>query len=129
MEILPAIRLESSVQDRAGVFCAIELFHDRRIDFEVALTATGRDDHVGRGEQLGPVGDTGVIQRQAGSIDAEVLPGTHLALIAALRDLLVDIDLNHSMHGVGGLAFGVDRRLWNPAGGQLRPVSFGTLAQ
>ncbi len=57
---------------------------DRAVDRFVALSAASRDDHVhGRAKGLVTL-HAGVFERQSGGVDAEPLPGFHLALVTLL---------------------------------------------
>ena len=66
-----------------------------------------------RAEQLGVALDAGVREREPGRIGADPLPRLHLALVALLRDLLVEIERRERMDEIGreGLGIDLDRRL------------------
>ena len=82
--------------------------HDGAVDGDVALTAAGRDDHVGAAEDFGIALDAGGVEREACGVGADALPRLHLALIALLRDLLVEIQRRERMDDVGRKGFRVD---------------------
>ena len=75
------------------------------------------------------VGYTRVIQRQAGSVCAQVLPLTHLALVATLGDLGGYVEINDRINRVGCVALNVDGGLRCFAGCQLRPMGFQSFTQ
>src|ERR1700749_1391266 len=103
--ILPASRFESWARNSVGrksfirrslrkpgaelLFssaCMIEV-----VDREIAFPAPACDDHVGLRQDFLVALDARRIQRQPGRIGADALPGLHLALVALLRDLGVEI--------------------------------------
>src|SRR5664280_3012460 len=62
------------------------------------IVAAGGDDHVHTREDVGFAFEAGGIEREAGGVSADALPTLHLALIALLRDLHVEIDRSQPMH-------------------------------
>ena len=121
IEMLPASRLESCARNsvgrrslisrslrKASGFAALrQAGQDRGVDRDVALAAAGGDDHVGAREHVGVALDAGGVEREPGGIGADALPRLHLALIALLRDLLVEIERRERMHDVGREGRGV----------------------
>ena len=140
IEILPASRLESCARNKVGRrslisrslrkaagFCALRhAAQDRAVDGKVALAAAGGDDHVHVRENVGLAFDAGRIERKAGGIGADALPGLHLALIALLRDLRVEIDRRQRMHDERREGRGVGARLRLH---QLLPMRLGPFAK
>ncbi len=104
-------RCQLLVEQHAQVFAAFGSLEDGRIDRLVALAAACRDHHVhGRAERL--VGlDRRVVERQAGRIGAEPLPGLHLPLVAALGDLQTPVDLGQGMDDVRSETRFIENRL------------------
>ena len=142
-EILPASRLESWARNSVGRRSASSRSfssapgiggvaaggEDRLVGRIVALAAAGGDDHVHALEQLGVALDPGGVQREAGGVHADALPGLHLPLVAALGDLLVQLQRRHRMHRPRGEARRVHHRA-KPAGRVQRgPVRVRALAQ
>jgi hypothetical protein len=88
---------------------ALQRFIDnQRIDIDVALAATGRHDHVHAAAGVQIVLETGIVERQTGTEDAEALPIFHLPLVAALGDLLRPVDFRQRMHRIRRETFGID---------------------
>jgi hypothetical protein len=61
------------------------------VDIEVALTAARSDDHVGPSQDFLVVLDARGIQRESSCVGTDALPRFHLALVALLRNLVVQI--------------------------------------
>ena len=116
IEMLPASRFESCARNSVGRRSLISRFVEEGariarprsrpdrivgIDRLVALAAAGGDDHVHARQQLGIALGAGAVEREAGRIGADPLPGFHLALVALLRDLLVELDRRERMDDVG----------------------------
>ena len=97
----PQVAHQALVEKGAWLVDLAHTGHDRGIDRDVALAASGGNDHVGMIEQVGIAGEPGIGQRQAGGINADPLPGFHLPLVAFLRDLLVETHRRKLMHDVG----------------------------
>jgi hypothetical protein len=105
------------------------LLHYQLVNLYVTLTATSGDNHIGGGQEIGVMGNSGVIQGQTGGVSAKVLPPSHLALIAAFGDLSRYVKIDNRMNQVGSLILGIDSRHGHFARSQLRPVGFKTFAQ
>ena len=123
------IRQQPLVQQRAGVGGVAHGGEDRLVGGVVALAAAGRDDHVHALEQVGVALDPGGVQREAGGVHADALPGLHLPLVAALGDLLVQVERTIGCTGHGAKR-AVSTTGWKPAGRVQRcPVGVGAFAQ
>ncbi|MNI03158.1 hypothetical protein D3C73_560540 [compost metagenome] len=112
----PQFRRKLLVQQNVAVVALQGFIDDQRIDLDVALTATGGDNHVHRGACFGIFFETGVIKRQTGGKDAEPLPVFHLALVA-FDDLGGPVDFRKRMDRIRREALGFHGRL---AGGDRR---------
>ncbi len=99
---------------------------DGAIDIEIAFAAARRHDHIHAAENVGVALDAGAVERKPGGVDADALPGLHLALIALLGDLRVEAHRGERMHHVGGVMAGVGARL---AVGERLPVCLRPFAQ
>src|SRR6185295_15605577 len=95
------------------------------VHLAIALAAAGRDDHVHLGEEFGVALDARAVECETCRIDADALPGFHLALIVFLRDLLVEIERNGAMHDIGRERRGVGGRRF----GQALPMRIEALAK
>ena len=93
----PQIVHQPVVEELSRIGCAGEAGQDRAINGDVALTAAGGDDHVHLADEIGLALGLGVLQRKSCRISADTLPRLHLALIALLGNLLVEIDRNDRM--------------------------------
>jgi hypothetical protein len=80
----------------------------RFVHREIALAAAGSDDHVHPRQDVLVALDAGRIQRKAGGVGADTLPGFHLALIALLGNLRVEAHRCERMHQIGREALVVD---------------------
>ncbi len=98
----------------------------RAVDREVALTAASGDDHVDVREHVGVAFDPGALERETGGVGADALPSFHLALIALLGNLRVEIDRGQGVHDEGCETGGVGFRL---RGHQLLPMGVRPLAE
>ncbi len=96
----PQVAHQPLVEEGAWVFRVLDTGEDGAVDGEIALAAAGGDDHVHARENVGLALDAGGVERKTGSIGADALPILHLALIALLRDLGVEIDWRQRMHDV-----------------------------
>ena len=103
--------LQFLVEHDLAVVALQALVDDHRIDGDIALAATGGDDHVHRAAKLGIVLQPGIVERKTGGENAEALPVFHLPLIAALRDLRRPVDLRHRMDGIRLEFFRFENRL------------------
>ena len=140
IEILPASRLESCARNRVGRRSPIS----RSLRKAAGLAACGMPvrivESTARSRSPPPAAtimsmcermsvvafDAGAVEREAGGIGADALPGFHLALIALLRDLRVEIDRRQRMHDEGRERRGVGARLRRH---QLLPMGLGPFAQ
>ncbi len=116
------------VEQHVAVVAAFGRGENVGVDRLVALAAAGSHHHVhGRAEIVIAL-DAGVVQRHAGGVGAEPLPGFHLPLVAALGDLQVPVDLRQRVDGVGREARGFEHRL--QAGlDELAPMRIRTFSQ
>ena len=97
------------------------------VDGVVALAAARRDDEVHAAFQAGVVLRAGGIEREPGGVDAEALPGLHLALVGLLRDLPVVVERHRRMDRVGREGRRVEPR--RGAAGQRREMGVDALAR
>src|SRR6266508_4154390 len=122
----PQIAHQPFVEEGFGIGGFGLVGEDRRVDRDVALAAAGRDDHVHAREQIGIALHAGIGKGKPRRIGADPLPWFHLALVALLRDLFVQVERCERMHRVGSEALGVD--LDSPFGKPL-PVRLGAFAE
>ena len=97
----PQIAHQPFVEEAGRLIALGGGLHDRGVDREIPLAAAGGDDHVGPRQDFLVALDAGGIQRQPRRIGADALPGFHLALIALLGNLGVEIDRRPGVHDVG----------------------------
>lgn len=102
------LRRQLLVQEPFAVVALQRLVDDERVDIDVALAAAGRDDHVHAAAGFETVLETSVVERQAGSENAETLPVLHLPLVAALRNLLRPVDFRQRVDRIGCETFRFD---------------------
>ena len=88
----PQIIQKTVVQEFSRIGCAREAGQDRAINGDVALTAAGGDNHVHFADQIRLALGLGALQRKSCRVCADTLPRLHLALIALLGDLRVEVD-------------------------------------
>ena len=116
IEMLPASEIgELGEEERraevVGEALVEELLRRRRASPSpsriVASTAKSRSPPLAattmwvRAEDVDVAGDAGIVEREAGGIGADPLPVLHLALVAALRDLQVEVERHHRVDRVG----------------------------
>lgn len=119
---------QALVEGRPELVLVEDLGEQGVVDLGVALAAAGGDDHVGAREQRRVALEAGVVQGEARGMDAGALPGLHLSLIAAARNLAVEIERHQRMHGVGVKARAVDhglRAVRSPQRGAVAVAPFG----
>src|SRR5665647_1259823 len=90
------------------------------------IVAAGGDDHVHARENIGLAFDAGGIECKAGGIGADPLPRLHLALIALLGDLRIEIDRRDRVHHERRESRGIGARLGFH---QLLPMRITAFAQ
>ena len=73
---------------------------DADVDLTVALAATRSNNHVHLGQEFGIALSARAVERQTGGVNADALPGFHLALVAALWNLLVEIERGSAVDDV-----------------------------
>ena len=92
---------QAFVEESIGIVGLRQAGEDRAVGRKVALAAAGGHDHVHAREHLGIAFDAGGIEREPRGIGADALPRLHLALVALLRNLLVEFERRDRMHHVG----------------------------
>ena len=106
----PEIAHQPLVQEHAGVFRFADAREDLAVHGVVALAPARRDDELHPGFQGGVGLGLRRVERQPGGVDAELLPGLHLALVGLFRDLPVEVEGHGRVDRVGREPLRVEAR-------------------
>ncbi len=121
----PQIVHQPLVEEGGGSIAPAQSGQDRGIDCRVALAAAGGDDHVHARQQFGIAFDAGAVEGEPRRIGANALPSLHLALVAFLGNLLVEVERGDRMNDEGrpGHCIGRSRRRVETLPMRLRPFA------